>query len=86
MIDNENAEPLTVLELIDDLQRLGLGYRYEKGIRKALDRYVSSGGFDAVTKTSLHATALSFRLLRQHGFEVSQGTYPIYIPQSFLCL
>jgi isoprene synthase len=50
-----------------------LGYRFESDIRRALDRFVSSGGFDAVTKTSLHATALSFRLLRQHGFEVSQG-------------
>ncbi|PKD78622.1 hypothetical protein CWS33_29340, partial [Escherichia coli] len=37
--------------------------------------FVSSGGFDAVTKTSLHGTALSFRLLRQHGFEVSQEAF-----------
>jgi isoprene synthase len=72
-INNEKAEFLTLLELIDNVQRLGLGYRFESDIRRALDRFVSSGGFDAVTKTSLHATALGFRLLRQHGFEVSQG-------------
>lgn len=74
-INNEKAEFLTLLELIDNVQRLGLGYRFESDIRRALDRFVSSGGFDAVTKTSLHATALSFRLLRQHGFEVSQEAF-----------
>ncbi|KAF9663313.1 hypothetical protein SADUNF_Sadunf17G0027200 [Salix dunnii] len=71
-INNEKAEFLTQLELIDTIQRLGLGYRFESDIRRALDRYVSSGGFEAAAKTSLQATALSFRLLRQHGFEVSQ--------------
>ncbi|KAJ6371938.1 hypothetical protein OIU77_002287 [Salix suchowensis] len=68
-INNETAEFLTQLELIDTIQRLGLGYRFESDIRRALDRYVSSGGLEAVAKTSLQATALSFRLLRQHGFE-----------------
>uniref|UniRef100_A0A6N2MI21 Terpene synthase N-terminal domain-containing protein n=1 Tax=Salix viminalis TaxID=40686 RepID=A0A6N2MI21_SALVM len=71
-INNETAEFLTQLELIDTIQRLGLGYRFESEIRRALDRFVSSGGLESVAKTSLQATALSFRLLRQHGFEVSQ--------------
>ncbi|KAB5515961.1 hypothetical protein DKX38_026609 [Salix brachista] len=74
-INNETAEFLTQLELIDTIQRLGLGYRFESDIRRALDRHVSSGGFEAVAKTSLQATALSFRLLRQHGFEVSQEVF-----------
>ncbi|KAG5226575.1 isoprene synthase [Salix suchowensis] len=74
-INNETAEFLTQLELIDTIQRLGLGYRFESDIRRALDRYVSSGGLEAVAKTSLQATALSFRLLRQHGFEVSQEVF-----------
>ncbi|KAH8484157.1 hypothetical protein H0E87_028546 [Populus deltoides] len=46
-INNEKAEFLTLLELIDNVQRLGLGYRFESDIRRALDRFVSSGGFDA---------------------------------------
>uniref|UniRef100_A0A6N2MJV6 Terpene synthase N-terminal domain-containing protein n=1 Tax=Salix viminalis TaxID=40686 RepID=A0A6N2MJV6_SALVM len=71
-INIETAEFLTQLELIDTIQRLGLGYRFESDIRRALDRFVSSGGLESVAKTSLQATALSFRLLRQHGFEVSQ--------------
>ncbi|KAG6742578.1 hypothetical protein POTOM_053450 [Populus tomentosa] len=45
-INNEKAEFLTLLELIDNVQRLGLGYRFESDIRGALDRFVSSGGFD----------------------------------------
>ncbi|CAK7355344.1 unnamed protein product [Dovyalis caffra] len=82
MISNEKAEFLTLLELIDTVQRLGLGYRFEIDIRKALDRFVSSEGFDAVTTTSLYATGLSFRLLRQHGFEVSQDVFNSFKDQN----
>lgn len=79
MINNENTGLLSVIELIDDIQRLGLGYQFESEIRRALDRYVSLGGFIEVTKTSLHATALSFRLFRQYGYVVSEGKYFILI-------
>ncbi|KAG5226576.1 chloroplast isoprene synthase [Salix suchowensis] len=41
---------------------------------KKLDAEVRRG-FEAVAKTSLQATALSFRLLRQHGFDVSQEVF-----------
>ncbi|KAH8484164.1 hypothetical protein H0E87_028553 [Populus deltoides] len=46
-INNEKGRVFTLLELIDNVQRLGLGYRSESDIRRALDRFVSSGGFDA---------------------------------------
>ncbi|XP_012084664.1 isoprene synthase, chloroplastic isoform X2 [Jatropha curcas] len=71
MITDENAELLVVLDIIDNVQRLGLGYRFENEIRRALDRFVSSGIFDAAVNNGLHATALSFRLLREHGYKVS---------------
>lgn len=74
MINKEDASLMTTLELIDDIQRLGLGYRFEEEIRKALERISSLEGFDSGIEKSLHATALGFRLLRQHGFNyVSQG-------------
>ena len=77
MINNEDAEMLTILELIDDIQRLGLGHRFDKDIKRALDRIVSWDNgqeFDVKAEEKLHVTALRFRLLRQHGYLVSQGT------------
>lgn len=75
MINEENASFVASLELIDEIQRLGLGYRFEEDIRKALDRISSLEGFNSGIEKSLHASALSFRLLRQHGFNnVTQGT------------
>ncbi|KAA8524553.1 hypothetical protein F0562_010976 [Nyssa sinensis] len=72
MIGDEDAKPLTILELIDGIQRLGLGYHFEKDISKALDRIMSSKGSNVKAEKNVHATALRFRLLRQHGYEVSQ--------------
>ena len=72
MIHEKSSEPLAVLEFIDDIQRLGLGYRFEKDIKISLDKILSlemEGG-------SLHHTALRFRILKQHGYKVSQGTFP----------
>ncbi|GLT65722.1 hypothetical protein SLA2020_381350 [Shorea laevis] len=74
MITNENADLLATLDLIDDLQRLGLGYRFENDITRALDNFASSEGCNERKKT-LHATALSFRLLRQQGYQVSQDVF-----------
>ena len=75
--EEDDTEVLSRLELIDDIQRLGLGYRFEDDIRKALDRVSSrEGSFTSGLKDrSLHATALSFRLLRQNGYshKVKQG-------------
>jgi isoprene synthase len=74
MIHNGNADLLATLELIDDVQRLGLGYRFETEITRALDNFVSSKGCnDQRIGKCLHATALSFRLPRQQGYRVSQG-------------
>lgn len=74
MINEEDSSLLASLELIDEIQRLGLGYRFEEDIRKALDRISTMEGFNSGIEKSLHAAALSFRLFRQHGFNnVTQG-------------
>ncbi|KAG6722399.1 tricyclene synthase TPS4, chloroplastic-like [Carya illinoinensis] len=77
MINNENPDLLAKLELIDEVQRLGLGYRFEKDITRALDNVVlaSSKGYNERIMKSLHATALIFRLLRQRGSDVSQDMF-----------
>ncbi|KAJ4850700.1 hypothetical protein Tsubulata_035874 [Turnera subulata] len=69
LINNAKTDFPTILELIDDIQRLGLGYRFEDDIRKALGRFVSMGALDALTKDNLRATSLGFRILRQHGYQ-----------------
>lgn len=75
MIRDENAEiGATTLELIDDVKRLGLSYRFEKEIAEVLDRFLS---LERCSTTSihrnLHEAALSFRLLREYGYQVSPG-------------
>lgn len=72
-MNDKNAEPVAVLLLIDDVQRLGLGYRFEEDIERALCRYVSGGECTGNGDGALFNTGLAFRLLRQHGFKVSPG-------------
>ncbi|KAB2634018.1 tricyclene synthase EBOS [Pyrus ussuriensis x Pyrus communis] len=76
MIDYEDDDIniLTTLEFIDDIQGLGLGYHFEEGITRALDKLLNNIHGQG-TNQSLHLTALSFRLLRQHGFEVSNDVF-----------
>ncbi|KAK7343222.1 hypothetical protein VNO77_11799 [Canavalia gladiata] len=76
MINRVDSDPLSLLELIDNVQRLGLIYKFEKDIINALDKNFVSFYENHKHKISdLHATALCFRLLRQHGFEVSQDVF-----------
>jgi (-)-alpha-terpineol synthase len=66
------ADPLVGLEMIDDLQRLGVFYHFEEEIKRVLEKvYINS--FDNWTKEDLHAIALKFRLMRQHGYNIHQG-------------
>ncbi|KAA8526462.1 hypothetical protein F0562_008335 [Nyssa sinensis] len=75
MIEDEDAEPLTVLELIDDIQRLGLGYLFEKSITRALDKVTSSEESKKRIGESIHASSVYFRLLRQQGYKVSADLF-----------
>ncbi|KAL7250343.1 hypothetical protein ACSBR1_012362 [Camellia fascicularis] len=64
----------TILELIDDIQRLGLSYHFEEDIRRALNRIMFAQGTNVRLEKGVHAIALYFRLCRQHGFEISHRT------------
>ncbi|KAF8391448.1 hypothetical protein HHK36_023753 [Tetracentron sinense] len=75
MLDYEDVGPLARLELIDDLQRLGLRYHFEKDIKRALDSIICFQADNERVLCSLHATALRFRILRQHRYEVSQDVF-----------
>uniref|UniRef100_A0A1D1XS94 Myrcene synthase, chloroplastic n=1 Tax=Anthurium amnicola TaxID=1678845 RepID=A0A1D1XS94_9ARAE len=61
-------QPLLQLRTIDSMQRLGVAYHFEREISKALDQCYESYGRSV---GSGEEVALGFRLLRQHGYQVS---------------
>ncbi|KAK9072759.1 hypothetical protein SSX86_009194 [Deinandra increscens subsp. villosa] len=75
---NEMEEnPLSILNLIDDLQRLGISYHFESEVRNALEKiysnyYKSDGEW---SKMDLNLKSLGFRLLRQHGYHIPQEIF-----------
>lgn len=78
---DDNIKPLALLELVDDIQNLGLGYRFEKDIKRSLQRRILEVS-NVTSEKSLHAAALSFRILRQHGYEVSQDVFKSFMDQN----
>ncbi|XP_027343009.1 myrcene synthase, chloroplastic-like [Abrus precatorius] len=65
--------PLDQLELIDVLQRLGIDYHFGNEIKNILDNVYHSDAFRR--EKNLYATALEFRLLRQHGYDISTDVF-----------
>jgi (-)-alpha-terpineol synthase len=74
MMFHKVVDPLERLELIDILQRLGLSYHFDDEIRRTLEGiYNANHAGEMGNKENIYATALEFRLLRQHGYSVPQG-------------
>ena len=68
------VDPLEQLELIDTLQRLGLSYHFESEMKRILEGLYNNYHCGNTRKEeNLYVTALKFRLLRQHGYKVSEG-------------
>ncbi|RWR83483.1 Alpha-terpineol synthase, chloroplastic [Cinnamomum micranthum f. kanehirae] len=61
------------VELINDLQRLGVGYLFEEEIRTVLDAICMAK--DIEIEKDLYATALHFRILRQNGYYASKDAF-----------
>lgn len=76
---NETEGLLEQLELVDILQRLGVSYHFDREIKKILTNVhvknvrAHKNGVGRKRWEDLYATALEFRLLRQHGFNITQG-------------
>lgn len=70
------------LQLIDNIQKLGLSCYFEDQIEAALDDTMAFAniGFER----DLYATSLCFRILRQYGYTVSQGTHAPHSTIRFL--
>ncbi|CAH8266734.1 unnamed protein product [Arabidopsis lyrata] len=82
MLDVEKKSRLEQLELIDDLQKLGVSYHFELQINDTLTDFHLKNGrnvWKCDKEEDLHATALEFRLLRQHGFDVSENIFDVII-------
>ncbi|KAL4310676.1 hypothetical protein GQ457_01G047560 [Hibiscus cannabinus] len=75
MMLEKALEPLEKIELIDTLQRLGLSYHFHYEINKILEGIWSDEGDFSWKTDNLYATALEFRLLRQHGYKVTQEAF-----------
>ncbi|XP_062119906.1 terpene synthase 10-like [Humulus lupulus] len=70
----DEDDPLSQLELIDVLQRLGISYHFEDQVNGILKDIYNSNNY--IYKTNnIYATSLEFRLLRQHGYPVSQEIF-----------
>nr|QQY00626.1 (-)-beta-pinene synthase [Chrysanthemum indicum] len=80
MISKENGVvkcPLSMLTLIDDLQRLGLSYHFTNEISNVLE-YIHSNFYESHEKwinMDLNLRSLGFRLLRQHGYHIPQDIF-----------
>ena len=61
--------------LILNYKYMGLGQLHSCGEMKRIleDLYNNDQSGDTWRKENLYATALKFRLLRQHGYNISQG-------------
>ncbi|KAB1215300.1 (-)-germacrene D synthase [Morella rubra] len=70
-------KPLEKLELIDAIQRLGVSYHFEREIDDLLGgihEYHSSKKHVEIDE-DLYTVALCFRLLRQHGYNISSHVF-----------
>ncbi|KAH7856190.1 hypothetical protein Vadar_033751 [Vaccinium darrowii] len=80
MLDEE-VDPVDGLEMIDDLQRLGVFYHFEDEIKRVLES-IYNNKYDKWKEEDLHATALKFRLLRQHGYDVPQEVFKNFMDET----
>ncbi|KAF3776858.1 Alpha-terpineol synthase [Nymphaea thermarum] len=70
-------EPVAQLELVDSLQRLGVSYQFEKEIKAVLDSIF----IDNKEYEDLHAAALRFRMLRQHGYHAFPDVFKTFMDE-----
>nr|T1RRI8.1 RecName: Full=Alpha pinene synthase, chloroplastic; Short=LvPINS; Flags: Precursor [Lavandula viridis]AGN72805.1 alpha pinene [Lavandula viridis] len=78
MLLEEETDAVQQLDLIEDLKNLGINYLFKDKIQQILNHiYNQHRCFqnNQVEGNDLYFTALGFRLLRQHGFEVSQEVF-----------
>ncbi|XP_076937792.1 (E)-beta-farnesene synthase-like [Bidens hawaiensis] len=76
---NDSMQHIKLIELIDVVQRLGIGYHFEVEIEEALQHIYVTYGEKYIDHKNLQNMSLWFRLLRQQGFNVSSGIFKIHM-------
>uniref|UniRef100_A0A9I9DSX4 Terpene synthase 10-like n=2 Tax=Cucumis melo TaxID=3656 RepID=A0A9I9DSX4_CUCME len=74
------GDNLKGLEVVDELQRLGISYHFQMEINQILEiinERFNNGeeGLEWNNNKSLYATSLHFRILRQHGYHIPQEVF-----------
>ncbi|KAH7666201.1 (-)-alpha-terpineol synthase protein [Dioscorea alata] len=73
---HEKKDIINQLKLIDTIRQLGVAYHFEREIKDAIGTiYILMDKNIDILKDDLFATSLLFRLLREHGFKISQGVF-----------
>jgi len=75
---SKSVDSLAKLELIDSMTKLGLSNLFENEMKEALERVASINNGVFTMEEHLYASALRFRVLRQHGHIVSQSKFKIW--------
>nr|XP_034892029.1 alpha-farnesene synthase-like [Populus alba] len=80
----EAVDLLAKLKLVDSVIKLGLGSYFEEEIKQSLDIIAASfKNQNPNVEENLYVTALRFKLLRLHGYEVSQGVFNGFFDGTF---
>lgn len=69
---SNTTSPVAQLQLIDGIDKLGLSAYFEVDTKETLENIILYMKTSSTSK-DLYATALCFRLLREHGYHASQG-------------
>ena len=77
LLGSGDKESLEQLQLIDAIQRLGVDYHFKNEIEDVLTQIYESYHIQS-NKDNLYHLSTRFRILRQHGFNVSSGKFYSY--------
>ncbi|KAJ6725324.1 ALPHA-FARNESENE SYNTHASE-LIKE [Salix viminalis] len=80
----EALDLLATMKLVDSIVKLGLQSYFEEEIKQSLDIIAASiKNRNVKVEENLYATALRFKLLRLHGYEVSPGVFDGFFDGTF---
>ncbi|KAL4180251.1 hypothetical protein AMTRI_Chr13g124310 [Amborella trichopoda] len=74
LIFEATDDPMAQMEVVDKIERLGIGYLFEDQIKTVLDA-IYTDNIGGSSGNDLHAVARRFRILREHGYSVSPDVF-----------